>query len=142
MTTPTPEHPALTAVRKSGSGKVKVACADIDGILRGKYLHIDKFLGAAEPVSGWRLRLLRRGLRLGFERRHLRQRPPPPAGSTASPTRWPGSTSIPARSVPWDGGVPFFLGEFVNADHTPSPICPRQTLKRVLKPGPRRWASR
>ena len=29
--------------------------------------------------------------------------------------------------------MPFFLGEFVNADHTPSPICPRQTLKRVLK---------
>ena len=35
--------------------------------------------------------------------------------------------------MPWDGNVPFFLGEFVNADHTPSPICPRQTLKRVLK---------
>ena len=34
--------------------------------------------------------------------------------------------------MPWDGDVPFFLGEFVNADHTPSPICPRQTLKRVL----------
>ena len=49
MTTPTPEHPALTAVRKSGSSKVKVAVSDIDGILRGKYLHIDKFLGAAEP---------------------------------------------------------------------------------------------
>ena len=34
--------------------------------------------------------------------------------------------------MPWDGNVPFFLGEFVNPDHTPSPICPRQTLKRVL----------
>ena len=50
MTTPTPEHPALTAVRKSGSHKVKVAVSDIDGVLRGKYLHIDKFLGAAEPA--------------------------------------------------------------------------------------------
>jgi glutamine synthetase len=35
--------------------------------------------------------------------------------------------------VPWDNGVPFFLGEFVNADGTPHPVCPRQTLKRVLK---------
>ena len=52
MTTPTPEHPALTAVRKSGSSKVKVAVSDIDGVLRGKYLHIDKFLGAAEPSPG------------------------------------------------------------------------------------------
>ena len=50
MTTPTPEHPALTAVRKSGSHKVKVAVSDIDGVLRGKYLHIDKFMGAAEPA--------------------------------------------------------------------------------------------
>ena len=38
-----------------------------------------------------------------------------------------------ARRVPWDGDVPFFLGEFVNADGTPFPVCPRQTLKRVLK---------
>ena len=43
------EHPAVKAVRESGTGKVKVAVSDIDGILRGKYLHIDKFLGAAEP---------------------------------------------------------------------------------------------
>jgi glutamine synthetase len=35
--------------------------------------------------------------------------------------------------VPWDNNVPFFLGEFVNADGTPHPACPRQTLKRVLK---------
>jgi glutamine synthetase len=43
------EHPAVAAVRKSGTGKVKIAVSDIDGILRGKYLHIDKFLGAAQP---------------------------------------------------------------------------------------------
>ncbi|MCU0950055.1 MAG: glutamine synthetase [Burkholderiaceae bacterium] len=29
--------------------------------------------------------------------------------------------------------MPFFLGEFVNADGSPYPVCPRQTLKRVLK---------
>jgi glutamine synthetase len=38
-----------------------------------------------------------------------------------------------ARTVPWDNHVPFVLGEFVNADGTPYPVCPRQTLKRVLK---------
>ena len=42
-------HPALAAIRKSGATKVKVACSDIDGVLRGKYLHKDKFFGAAEP---------------------------------------------------------------------------------------------
>jgi hypothetical protein len=49
MATRTTEHPAIAAVKKSGTGKVKVAVSDIDGILRGKYLHIDKFLGAARP---------------------------------------------------------------------------------------------
>ncbi|MEO7549381.1 MAG: glutamine synthetase, partial [Ramlibacter sp.] len=53
-------HPALAAVRKSGAHKVKVACSDIDGILRGKYLHKDKFEGAVyggfgfcDVVLGW-----------------------------------------------------------------------------------------
>ena len=35
--------------------------------------------------------------------------------------------------MPWDGGVPFFLGNFVTSDGKPHPLCPRQTLKRVLK---------
>src|SRR5512133_565213 len=45
-------HPALAALRQSGAAKVKVACSDIDGILRGKYLHRDKFEGAADPGPG------------------------------------------------------------------------------------------
>jgi glutamine synthetase len=35
--------------------------------------------------------------------------------------------------VPWDGGLDFFLGEFINTDGSAYPVCPRQTLKRVLK---------
>jgi glutamine synthetase len=46
------EHPAVAAIRRSGAQKVKVAVSDIDGVLRGKYLHIDKFLGATEPYPG------------------------------------------------------------------------------------------
>ncbi|MBC7608564.1 MAG: glutamine synthetase, partial [Polaromonas sp.] len=42
-------HPAVAAIKKSGAAKVKVAVSDIDGVLRGKYLHKDKFFGAAEP---------------------------------------------------------------------------------------------
>ena len=32
------------------------------------------------------------------------------------------------RTVPWDGGVPFFLGHFVKPDGSPLAICPRRTL--------------
>jgi glutamine synthetase len=122
------QHPALDAVRESGSEKVKVAVSDIDGVLRGKYLHLEKFAGAVEGgfgfcdvVFGWdssdccydnaQLTGWHRGFPDALARLDLDTH----------------------RRVPWDGDVPFFLGEFVNADGTPLPICPRQTLKRVLR---------
>ena len=128
----TSEHPALAAIRKSDTQKVKVAVADIDGILRGKYLHVDKFLGAAEPypaggfgfcdvVLGWDMmdntydNTTATGWQHGF------------------PDALARLDLNTARNVPWDEDVPFFLGDFVNADGTPHAQCPRQTLKRVLK---------
>jgi glutamine synthetase len=36
------------------------------------------------------------------------------------------------REVPWDGGVPFLLGDFVDGHGHPLAICPRQLVKRVL----------
>jgi glutamine synthetase len=126
------EHPAVAAVRKGGSAKVKVACSDIDGILRGKYLHVDKFMGAAQPhpqggfgfcdvVFGWDAHDVCydntqvTGWQHGF------------------PDALARLDLDSARNVPWDSGVPFFLGEFVQADGSPFELCPRQTLKRVLK---------
>jgi glutamine synthetase len=121
-------HPALDAVRKSGSGKVKVAVSDIDGVLRGKYLHKDKFFGAAEGGFGFC------DVVFGWDSSDV-------CYDNTQVTGW--QHGFPdalaridldtARRVPWDGGVPFFLGEFVNADGSPYPICPRQTLRRVLK---------
>ena len=43
----------LDAVRASPGNRVKVAVADIDGVLRGKYLHKDKFFAAAEGGFGF-----------------------------------------------------------------------------------------
>ncbi|HEX6766146.1 MAG TPA: glutamine synthetase family protein, partial [Polyangiaceae bacterium] len=37
------------------------------------------------------------------------------------------------REVPWDGNVPFLLGEFVDDAGAPLGICPRQLLKRVVR---------
>ena len=122
------EHPAVAAVRASGSGKVKVACSDIDGILRGKYLHKDKFFGAVDGGFGFC------DVVFGWDSSDL-------CYDNTTVTGW--QHGFPdalarldlgtARRVPWDGDVPFFLGEFVNADGTPFAVCPRQTLKRVLK---------
>jgi glutamine synthetase len=128
MTAKAKQHPALEAVRQSGSGKVKVAVSDIDGVLRGKYLHLDKFFGAAESgfgfcdvVFGWDSsdscydNTTLTGWHHGF---------PDALARIDLDTQ---------RRVPWDADVPFFLADFVRPDGGPLPICPRQTLKRVLR---------
>jgi len=117
----------LERIRASPIGKVKVAVCDIDGIMRGKYIHKDKFFSAVDGgfgfcnvVFGWdshdqcydNTKLT--GWHHGFPDAMVRL----DLGTH--------------RNVPWDGGVPFFLGDFVTADGGPHPLCPRQTLKRVL----------
>jgi glutamine synthetase len=125
-------HPALKAVEKNGAQKVKVAVSDIDGILRGKYLHIDKFKGAAEPYPAGGFGFC--DVVFGWDSSDQ-------CYDNTSVTGW--QHGFPdalarldldtARNVPWDNNVPFFLGEFINSDGTPHPLCPRQTLKKVIK---------
>jgi glutamine synthetase len=118
----------VAQLKKEGVTKVKVACSDIDGILRGKYLHIDKFAGAldggfgfCDVVFGWdsQDQCYDNTQVTGWQH-----------GFPDALARLDVST---LRRVPWDGNVPFFLGEFVNGDGSPYPVCPRQILKRVLK---------
>jgi glutamine synthetase len=114
-------------IRRSDIGKVKVAVSDIDGILRGKYIHRDKFFSAVEGgfgfcdvVFGWdamdqcydNTKLT--GWHHGF----------PDAMARLDLDTY--------RTVPWDNNVPFFLGNFVTPEGKPHPLCPRQVLKRVL----------
>src|SRR5207249_2901677 len=118
----------LESIRASRLGKVKVAVSDIDGVMRGKYIHRDKFFSAVESgfgfcdvVFGWdsgdqcydNTQLT--GWQHGF----------PDAVARIDLDTY--------RTVPWDGGVPFFLGNFVTPEGNPHPACPRQVLKRVLK---------
>jgi glutamine synthetase len=121
----------LDAVRNSQGNRVKVAVSDIDGVLRGKYLHKDKFFSAVEGgfgfcdvVFGWDMNdqcydnTTMTGWHKGF----------PDAVARIDLGTY--------RNVPWDDGVPFFLGEFIaqkNGKEVPLSICPRQLLKRVLK---------
>jgi glutamine synthetase len=118
----------VKAVRESPAGKVKVAVSDIDGILRGKYLHKDKFLAAVEGGFGFC------DVVLGWDAHDA-------CYDNTTLTGW--HHGFPDamvqldlathRTVPWDGDVPFFLGQFVKADGSPLPICPRQVLRRVLR---------
>ncbi|MEI7514340.1 MAG: glutamine synthetase family protein [Betaproteobacteria bacterium] len=128
----TKEHSAVAHVRRSGAQKVKVAVSDIDGVLRGKYLHIDKFLGACAPYPAGGFGFC--DVVLGWDMMDVTY-------DNTSATGW--QHGFPdalarldlgtARQVPWDSDVPFFLGEFVQADGSAHAQCPRQTLKRVLR---------
>jgi glutamine synthetase len=118
----------LAEIRQSPIRKVKVAVADIDGVLRGKYLHKDKFLAAAE------------GGGFGFCSVVFGWDSGDACYDNAAFTGWHnGYPDVLARidlstyrTVPWDGDVPFFLGDFVDASGGPLPVCPRQALRRVL----------
>jgi glutamine synthetase len=132
MTTPAStdrEGPAdiLARVESAPGSKVKVAVTDIDGVLRGKYIHKEKFssatgggLGFCNVVFGWDMadvcydNAAYTGWHSGY------------------PDAWARLDLGTFRQVPWDGDVPFFLGEFVDAEGAPLPVCPRQLLRRVL----------
>jgi glutamine synthetase len=117
----------LGELAASAHEKVKVAVTDLDGILRGKYLHKEKFLSAAKSGFGFC------NVVFGWDSSDV-------CYDNATYTGW--HTGYPdaqvrldldtRRSVPWDGDVPFFLGEFVDAKEQPLEICPRQLLKKVL----------
>lgn len=121
-------HPALEAIERAGDKKVKVAVSDVDGILRGKYLHRDKFFGAADGGFGFC------DVVFGWDSSDT-------CYDNTTVTGWqhgfPDALAridlATARRVPWDHQVPFFLGDFVTASGEPHPCCPRQVLKRVLR---------
>ncbi|MDB6127167.1 MAG: glnA 1, partial [Verrucomicrobia bacterium] len=124
-------------LRREPAARVKIAVADIDGVLRGKYLNKEKFLSAVAPdssgiafcdvVFGWDIA--------------------DQCYDNAKLTGW--HTGFPdaivrldlntLRRIPWDDNVPFLLGEFVwkgrdgKSPESPHPLCPRQVLKRVLR---------
>ena len=130
MPSPAAAPGILAAVRKSPGNRVKVAVSDIDGILRGKYLHKDKFesaleggFGFCDVVFGWDCHdqcydnTTYTGWHKGF---------PDALARIDLGTH---------RNVPWDDGVDFFLGEFVvreNGRDNAYPLDGRQVLRRVL----------
>ncbi len=131
MPTALPHAKVFAAVRAAPGNRVKVAASDIDGVLRGKYIHKEKFYSAAESgfgfcdvVFGWD------AMDVTYDNTTL----------TGWHKGFPDAVARldlgTFRTVPWDGGVPFFLGEFIetkDGKEQPLPICPRQVLKRVLR---------
>lgn len=116
----------LGQVRKHPSGKVKIAFTDIDGVLRGKYVSAEKFISIAEKgtsfcdvIFGWDI------ADVLYDKQ----------GITGWNTGYPDSPASvdlnTFRTIPWENDLPFFLGEINTSEGKPSPVCPRQLLKRI-----------
>lgn len=111
----------LKEVKESLNPKIKVAVTDLDGVLRGKYIHKDKFMSAANGGMGFC------SVIFGWDINDLAYEDSEFAG-------WHnGYPDVEAcldlntyRKVPWDNDVAFFLGDFDND------ICPRNLLKKVI----------
>lgn len=112
-------------LRESDLTKIKFAVADIDGVLRGKIVHREKFFqgldsgfGFCDVIFGWDAN--------------------DEAYDNAQVTGW--HTGYPDaqlrldistyRTIPWEDNIPFFLGDFAH-DATLAAVCPRTLLKNI-----------
>ncbi len=120
------EQQIATYLKENDIQKIKFAFADIDGVLRGKVIHRQKFVeglqsgyGFCDVVFGWdssdavydNVKLT--GWHTGYPDR---------------PARIDLSTF---RTVPWQDNIPFFLADFSVTDGKDLPSCPRSLLKRI-----------
>ncbi|NKC01130.1 MAG: glutamine synthetase [Pseudomonadales bacterium] len=116
----------LTQYHEKGVTKVKLGLTDVDGVMRGKYVGLDKFAGLMEKgggfcdcLFGWDVddqlydESRYTGWHTGFPDAHFRL--------VAATERW-----LP------DENCPFFVGEFVASDGGDHPICPRSLLTRIV----------
>ena len=118
----------FTLLEKQNCQKVKLAVTDIDGVLRGKSVHIDKFrsivdngFGFCNVVLGWDCGDVCyensdfTGWHSGYPDAHVK------------------IDLSTMRKIPWDHDTPFFLGDFHDGEGgKPLNVCPRNTLKKAL----------
>jgi glutamine synthetase len=111
--------------------RVKVGGFDVDGILRGKYVSLEKFwsavkggFGFCDVIFGWDVSdvLYDNAEVTGWHTGY------PDAHATIDLASF--------RIVPWEScegdATACFLVDFVNDDGTPHPACPRGLLKQVV----------
>jgi len=114
----------------SGEGiqRIKLGVTDVDGVIRGKYISLDKFESIAASTSGFC------DCVFGWD---LDDQLSDNAAFTGWHTAFPDALFrldlTTERRLTEEGGVPYFIGEFVQDDRqTLHPICPRSRLKNVL----------
>ena len=125
-----PRAKQIDAIRdeleRLGIRKLKLGGFDLDGILRGKYVSLDKFFGAAEAglgfcdvIFGWDSgdQLYDNATVTGWHTGY------PDARATIDLSTF--------RPIPWEPSTAAFLMDFEEAQGKPLAVSPRQLLKRI-----------
>jgi glutamine synthetase len=114
-------------LEQRGIKKVKVGGFDVDGVLRGKYMALDKFwsvldegMGFCDVIFGWDIAdaLYDNAKVTGWQ--------------TGYPDTRARIDVETFRVLPWEPDTATFLIDFVQDDGSAHPACPRSLLKRVL----------
>jgi len=117
----------LAELSERGVRRIKLGGTDIDGILRGKYISLEKFAGTAasglgfcDVLFGWDIgdvlydNVKFTGWHTGY----------PDAHATIDLDT--------LRMIPWEPGTAFFLLDFFHKDGRPLVLSPREVLRGVL----------
>jgi glutamine synthetase len=115
-------------LEREGTKRVKLGGFDVDGILRGKYVSLEKFhsileggLGFCDVIFGW------------DSQDALYDRPSLTGPNTGYPDVGATVDLGTLRLIPWEPGTAAFLLDFQDADRRPLEVSPRQLLKKVLE---------
>ena len=117
----------LKRLTDEGVRRVKLGITDIDGILRGKYVSLEKFtsalisgLGFCDVIFGWDIgdalydNVKFTGWHTGYPDAHAR------------------IDCDTMRLIPWEPGTAFFLMDLMDGKGDPLAISPREVCRRVL----------
>ncbi|QGY45241.1 glutamine synthetase [Maribellus comscasis] len=122
------EEEIIKKIKESDHLRIKYGIPDVDGILRSKYIHKNKFLEAAKSeigfcdvVFGWDSgdQCYDNSMVTGWH-----------SGYPDAKAKLDFATF---REIPWENDVPFFIADFSNDEKYASASCPRSLLKRVKK---------
>lgn len=114
-------------LQQENTDKIKFAVTDIDGVLRGKIISMNKFLkitgkgvGFCNVVFGWDINdaCYNNGDVSGWH--------------TGYPDAFASIDLNTFRKIPWQDDIPFFLADFSNASEVAA-ACPRTLLKQVIQ---------
>jgi glutamine synthetase len=118
----------IAGYRNEGISRVKLGVTDVDGVIRGKYISLDKFESIAADTAGFCDCVL--GWDVADE---LYDNATFTGWHTAFPDALYKLDLATERRLRDENNIPYFIGQFVASDRSSlHPICPRSVLQRVL----------